>query len=123
GGGPTGVLLDRAVSLVETVIPAPTPAELESRIVAALHEVVRSGYTMVHEAGADSLTLAVLERLDSAGRLPVRVFVMLSARDTALLDAWLESGRDTARTSILRVAGASALSHLALRSRIAPLLE
>ncbi len=122
-GEPTGVLLDRAVSLVETVIPAPTPAELESRIVAALHEVVRSGYTMVHEAGADSLTLAVLERLDSAGRLPVRVFVMLSARDTALLDAWLERGPDTARTAMLRVAGVKAFYDGALGSRSARLLE
>lgn len=122
-GEPTGVLLDRAVSLIEAVIPPPSPAELESRIMAALDEVVRSGYTMVHEAGADSLTLAVLERLDSAGRLPVRVFVMLSARDTALLDAWLARGPDTARTAMLRVAGVKVFFDGALGSRGARLLE
>lgn len=122
-GEPTGVLLDRAVSLVEAVIPPPTPAAVESQIVAALEEVVRSGYTMVHEAGADSLTLAVLQRLDSAGRLPVRVVVMLSARDTALVDAWLERGPDTARTAMLRVAGGKAFYDGALGSRGAWLLE
>mgnify|MGYP001052918434 CR=1 FL=1 len=122
-GEPTGVLLDRATSLVEAVIPPPTPEEVESRIVAALQEVVRSGYTMVHEAGADSLTLAVLQRLDSAGRLPVRVFVMLSARDTALLDEWIQRGPDTARTAMLRVAGVKAFYDGALGSRGAWLLE
>jgi predicted amidohydrolase YtcJ len=122
-GEPTGLLLNRAVSLIEAVIPPPTAEELEARIAAALAEVARSGYTMVHEAGADSATLAALARLDSAGRLPVRVFVMLSAQDTALVDAWLARGPDTARAAWLRVAGVKAFYDGALGSRGARLLE
>lgn len=122
-GEPTGLLLNRAVSLIEAAIPRPTPEELEERIAAALEEVARSGYTMVHEAGADSATLAALSRLDSAGRLPVRVFVMLSARDTALVDEWLARGPDTARSAWLRVGGVKAFYDGALGSRGARLLE
>lgn len=87
-GSPTGVLLNNAVALLTNVLPPPTNEQLRNRVVKALETLAASGYTTVHEAGADSPTLAVLEDLDRTGNLPLPVDVMIAARDTALVDAW-----------------------------------
>ena len=51
-----------------------------------------AGYVAVHEAGTPSAALDTLERLDAAGRLPIRVYAMLSGRDPAQLADWTERG-------------------------------
>ena len=87
-----GLLLNRAVSLMDRAIPEPSPEELESQLLAALEEMARSGYVAVHEAGTAAATVAALERLEARGRLPVRVYVMLDGRDPALLADWMARG-------------------------------
>jgi predicted amidohydrolase YtcJ len=91
-GEPTGVLLNAARALLERAIPEPTPAELEAQVLAGLTAMARAGFVAVHEAGADSRLVDVLEDLHAAGRLPIRVSVMLSARDPGLLRLWLARG-------------------------------
>jgi len=88
----TGLLLNQGTNLLDFAIPAPSPEELEAELLAALEEMARSGYVAVHEAGTAAATMAALERLDAAGRLPLRFHVMLSGRDPALLAEWIERG-------------------------------
>ena len=73
-GEPTGVLIDHAMSLVERVIPPPTPAEIEQAILTASTYVTARGLTTVHEMGIDSATVAVYRRLAEEQRLPLRVY-------------------------------------------------
>ncbi|MCA9737948.1 MAG: amidohydrolase family protein [Gemmatimonadota bacterium] len=94
-GALNGLLLNRAVTLIDDVIPEPGPAEREREILAALAEMARSGYVAVHEAGTDAESLAALERLDAKGLLPLRFYAMLSGRDPALLADWLRRGPST----------------------------
>ena len=91
-GGLTGLLLNRAVPLLDDAVPAPSPTEAENQILAGLQAMARSGYVAVHEAGTPSATMQALERLDSVGRLPIRVYALLSGRDPAQLARWAERG-------------------------------
>jgi predicted amidohydrolase YtcJ len=50
--------------------------------------MIKAGYTGVHEAGADTGLLAAFDELARKERLSIPVFVMLAARDQALIDAW-----------------------------------
>lgn len=91
-GNPTGVLINNASSLLTSAVPPPTRAQLADRVAKGLDALVAAGFTSVHEAGADSALLAAMEDLDRSGRLPIPVYVMLAAKDTALADAWSTRG-------------------------------
>lgn len=73
-GEPTGVLIDNAMSLVEQVIPAASPVEMEQAILAASKYVTMRGLTAVHEMGLSPAAVAVYRRLAEEDRLPVRVY-------------------------------------------------
>jgi predicted amidohydrolase YtcJ len=122
-GNPTGVLLNRAASLLGDAIPGLTEERLESRILAGLENMASSGFVMVHEAGADSETTAAFENLARRYQLPIRVSVMLSGRDEELLNAWLERGPDTLGGEKLFVRSVKGYYDGALGSRGASLLE
>jgi len=123
-GEPSGLLLNRAVPLLEDAIPPPTPAELEARAMLAMQRMVDDGYTAVHDAGLAAPELAALERLHAAGRLPLRIYAMLSARDEALARRWLARGPQTGDPAdFLVVRSVKAFYDGALGSRGARLLE
>jgi len=123
GGEPTGILLNRATELLLDAVPDPNLEERKRRLRVGLEEMARSGYVSVHEAGIDARWLEAYEALDAEDGLPLRVYVMLSARDTALLAAWLERGPRTDPTERLRVRSVKAFYDGALGSRGARLLE
>jgi hypothetical protein len=123
-GRPTGILLNAAVSLLEGAIPPPTQAQIEALALKGLQAMAAAGYVAVHEAGADASLMKAFEQLAADGRLPVRVFAMLSGRDHALLRAWLARGPDTpAEGQMLTTLGVKVFFDGALGSRGARLLE
>jgi predicted amidohydrolase YtcJ len=65
----------------------------------------------------------VLERMAARGALPLRVDVMLAARDTALLDAWAKRGPDTDDSDRLVVRSVKAFYDGAMGSRGAFFLD
>jgi len=104
-GKPTGVLLNQAGSLLDKAVPQPTKTQLVNRVAKALSTLLQNGYTAVDEAGADSDMLAALEELNQSNRLLIPVNVMLSARDTALVDRYrrIEPGPSAQRLTIRSV--------------------
>ncbi|HUH64431.1 MAG TPA: amidohydrolase family protein [Terracidiphilus sp.] len=102
-GKPTGILLNRAVSLLESAVPPATPEQLDARILAALQAMAAGGYVAVEEAGADTATMASFERLASAGKLPIRMNAMVEGRDEALTRTWLAKGPDRSTERMLTV--------------------
>lgn len=72
----TGVLSERALGLVLTKMPAPTDADYEAMILAALAHQASRGITSTSDTGVAPDLLAVYRRLDARGRLPLRVNVM-----------------------------------------------
>ena len=121
-GNPSGILLNRARSLLEGALPPVTVERLRERITSGLEVMARSGYVGIHEAGAGSDLVEALRGLSRDGELQLRVFTMLSARDADLLSAWLENG-PMEESGLLAVRSVKAYYDGALGSRGAKLLE
>jgi predicted amidohydrolase YtcJ len=121
-GEPSGILLNRATALLLSAIPPPTEDEYRGYVQAGLETMARDGYVGVHEAGADARLMSALQRLESEGRLPVRVWAMLAARDPALCREWLARGPDRSAGRMLTTRTVKAFYDGALGSRGAWLL-
>jgi predicted amidohydrolase YtcJ len=103
-GIPTGILRERAMERVVACIPAPSPQERERAIVAAADYALSLGVTQVHDMGAFQnpaeswASLATLQRLHAARRLPMRVRAAVPITDRArLIEKVQEEGRGDAR--------------------------
>lgn len=123
GAEPTGLLRDRATALLTDAVPPPDSRQLQERYRLGLEAVAEAGYTAVHEAGVGSEELRALEALAAEGRLPVRVYAMLSARDESLCRRWLEWGPDADGNDRLLTRAVKAFYDGALGSRGARLLD
>ena len=80
-GEPSGILIDSAMDLVTRVVPAPSDADVERRLRAALAQYAKWGLTGVHDAGASLREIVVYRQLAERGALPVRMYVMASAQE------------------------------------------
>jgi predicted amidohydrolase YtcJ len=81
-GKPTGILIDKAQGLVASKIPARTPGQTEQAIMLALTECVKAGLTSVHDAGVGPSEVQAYHRLVEQGKLPLRIYAMLSGAET-----------------------------------------
>jgi len=75
-GEPTGILIDNAMSLVETARPRPTRALLKEWIGVAMRRLAAVGLTGVHDAGVPPEEVAAYRELADEGALPLRVYLM-----------------------------------------------
>jgi predicted amidohydrolase YtcJ len=73
-GEPTGVLKDAAMGPVGRVIPAPSAAEIDEAVRAALRYAAANGVTSVQDMSASPDVLRSYQRLLAAGELTVRVY-------------------------------------------------
>jgi predicted amidohydrolase YtcJ len=122
-GNPRGIVLNRAVPLLAEAVPPPTDDQYKERVLAGLRQMAQSGYVAVHEAGAETRLMKAFEVLEAEGRLPVRVYAMLSARDLALCRSWLARGPDADSDRMLTTRTVKAYYDGALGSRGARLLD
>jgi hypothetical protein len=123
GGEPTGVLLNRATSLLTDAVPPPSEEQYEAYALAGLTRMAHDGYVAVHEAGADRRLMKAFQSLESKGRLPVRVYAMLAVRDADLCREWLRRGPDRENGRMLTTRAVKAFYDGALGSRGARLLD
>jgi len=121
-GEPNGLFLNRAVPVIAAAVPPPSPEALAEQLLAGLGKMARDGYVTVHEAGLDTRQMQVLEELEAGGRLPIRVYAMISLRDEDLMRAWIAQGPDRDDDSMLVTRTVKAYYDGALGSRGARLL-
>lgn len=119
-GKPTGVLLDRAQSLVERKIPAGTEEQTERRILRALEECARLGITTVHDAGVGESDIEAYRVLLRKGQMPVRAYVMIGGTGK-LMDTWLAKGPEIG--DYLTIRSIKLIADGALGSRGAAMIE
>jgi predicted amidohydrolase YtcJ len=122
-GDPSGVLVNRAILLLEDHIPTPSVEETMEHVLAGLEVMAQHGYTSIHEAGSNRRYQEAFERLEAEDRLPLRVYSMLAARDPELCEEWIQKGPDTDAESMLRTASVKAFYDAALGSRGARMID
>jgi predicted amidohydrolase YtcJ len=76
-GNPTGVLVDKAMDLVERIIPPPNDAERRAALRAALAHMNSVGLTSVGDAGDSAKVIARYREMADRGLLTVRVYAMI----------------------------------------------
>ena len=76
-GRATGALKERAVELLDRLLPVPSEAEMPDLLERALHRAAELGITSVQDAWGRPDDLRLLRRLASDGRLPLRVRLAL----------------------------------------------
>jgi predicted amidohydrolase YtcJ len=76
---PTGLFVDGAMGMIGAAIPPTDDATVERRMLFAQAECLSVGLTGIHDAGLDAQDRRILEKLDRAGQLKLRVYGMVSA--------------------------------------------
>jgi len=78
----TGILVDNAVGLVSSKIPAPTPAQMKEALLEAQKNCFSVGLTTVEDCGLDYPTILSIDSLQKTGDLKINVCAMLSDATT-----------------------------------------
>lgn len=120
-GEATGVLIDKAMALVEKKLPSPGAEALDRLYDKAFEHLLSLGVVGVHDAGINQSELDRYVAREQEGRLPLRVYAML-AGSSPNLDRWLKAGVIDNGEDFLSVRSVKLYSDGALGSRGAALL-
>ena len=120
-GEPTGMLIDKATSLVEKLIPKTTKQEDKRDLKAGIDSNVSLGWTQVQIAGGTFSDIEILEEIKKEGNLLQRVYFAVSAVKPA--ETLLKLGPKLDPENMLTVRGIKLYADGALGSRGAALLE
>ncbi|HIG50369.1 MAG TPA: amidohydrolase [Gammaproteobacteria bacterium] len=120
-GEPTGMLIDKATSLVEKLIPKTTKQEDKRDLKAGIDSNVSLGWTQVQIAGGTFSDIEILEEIKKEGNLLQRVYFAVSAGEPA--ETLLRLGPKLDPENMLTVRGIKLYADGALGSRGAALLE
>ena len=121
-GVATGILLNRATTLVAAAVPKPSLEKLAGYIQGGMLQMAKDGFVSIHQAGADAKHIEALQYLQANDNLPIRMYAMLSARDKQLSAQWQKRGPLIDPNGFLDVRSVKAYYDGALGSRGAKLL-
>lgn len=76
--GITGVLIDNPMGLIDSIMPLPTKEEKIQALKDAERICLNHGLTTVNDAGIDRETIELIDSLQQAGELSIRVYAMVS---------------------------------------------
>lgn len=77
-GRATGILVDKAMSLIEEHVPPPTKEEIRQAYLGAIDSLLPLGMTGMHDAGITTTEAEVLIAMADDGELDMRVYAMVS---------------------------------------------
>lgn len=119
-GKVTGVLIDTPQTLVDAVLPQPSTAESAQVLLEAQELCFSYGLTTVNDAGLNKNIVELIDSLQQAGSLQMRVYAMLSNNEENL-DHYLTTGK--VKTDRLNVRSIKVYGDGALGSRGATMRE
>ena len=92
-GNPTGVFNERAQGLISKHVDTNLGKDSDIRAIElAVKTCLEHGITSFHDAGTGSKTITTLRSAIDKSLLKVRVYAMLTSRDTSLLNQWYKNG-------------------------------
>ena len=74
----TGILVDNPMSLMERAVPQPSIKEKINALKDAEEKVFSYGLTTINDAGIDKEVIELIDSLQKAGELDVRIYAMIS---------------------------------------------
>lgn len=77
-GKPTGLLIDKAMDLVASLIPPPGNAQLAELLKRGQEDMFEVGLTSVCDAGLPKESILLLDSLQQEGELDIRIYAMLN---------------------------------------------
>ncbi len=116
----TGVLIDNPMELVEAIFPEPTQQQQIDALLEAHKICTDLGLTTVSDAGLDKQTIQLIDSLQQAGKLDMRIYAMISNKKENL-DYYLPKGK--IKTDRLNVQSVKVYADGALGSRGAALKQ
>ncbi|HET8855554.1 MAG TPA: amidohydrolase [Salinimicrobium sp.] len=116
----TGILIDNPMSLIGRSIPDPSTQEKVNALLDAQEIAFSYGLTTINDAGLGRETIALIDSLQKAGELKMRIYAMIS-HTPENLDYFI--GRDFIKTPRLNVRSFKVYADGALGSRGAVLKE
>ena len=116
----TGILIDNPMALVENAVPATSTEDQITALQDAEKAVFQYGLTTINDAGLDRATIELIDSLQQAGELDVRIYAMIS-NTKENLDYFLD--REPLKTEKLNVRSVKFYADGALGSRGAALKE
>ncbi|MCC6258886.1 MAG: amidohydrolase [Chitinophagaceae bacterium] len=116
----TGILIDNAMDFVEEKIPPIQDALANEYFLKAQRICFADGLTSVHDCGINEHTLQLVDRLQQAGKLKMKIFALLSD-SMPYIDEWVK--KKPYETARLRMGGFKVYADGALGSRGACLLQ
>lgn len=122
-GNPTGIFNERAMNLITRHIPENTDATNAQALALALDACLRNGITSFHDAGAARKSIGLYKTFKENHKLGVRLYVMLTGRDSGLIHEWLAKGPEIDPDHFLTIRSIKLNCDGALGSRGAWLLE
>ncbi|MBI4535232.1 MAG: amidohydrolase [Ignavibacteriae bacterium] len=76
-GRPTGVFIDNAVDVFESVMPLPSVQERTEAVENGVEACLKVGLTQVHDMGVDLELIQIYKQLIESGRFPFRVYAAI----------------------------------------------
>ncbi|MEM9532035.1 MAG: amidohydrolase family protein, partial [Pseudomonadota bacterium] len=119
-GEASGILVDRAMGLVESQVPLPSAADRDRALKLALAALAKVGITAVHDAGTSWEDLKRFARAEKDGQLTLRVYAMADGPQE-LLGRLCENG--PVKTPYVSARSVKLYADGALGSRGAALIE
>jgi predicted amidohydrolase YtcJ len=121
-GEPTGILIDKAMAMINAAVPETSEELMSSALDLATQRMVSLGLTAVHDPGVDLKVIRMYQQKISTGALPVRVYAMADGANATL--EWLcENGPLADPSGMLYLRSVKLYADGALGSRGAALLH
>ena len=120
-GRATGILIDKAMGLIDRQVPPPTRADIRDAMTSAIDSLLELGITGVHDAGINKTEAEVYLSMADDNALGMRIYAMLldAGDNLAAFDAPIRAyGNDR-----LDIASVKLVSDGALGSRGAAMIE
>lgn len=121
-GNPTGLFNERAMSLIDEHIPDNSKETDARALELAIKACHQNGITSFHDAGAGRAEIELFHEFKREGKLGIRLYVMITGTDPALVYEWFRRGPEIDSSGTLTIRSVKLNCDGALGSRGAWLL-
>ena len=122
-GNPTGVFIDNAIDLIDSIMPQPSKEERTEAIRKAVEACVKVGLTEVHDMGVDLEGIEIYKDLIARKEFPFRVYVAVGGTGETWNEYLKRGPETTGNDGRLTVRALKMYADGALGSRGAALIE